>query len=269
MWGSVGHLTPSGLCHRPNAGPAPRTPGACAGLYCLPPAGAQELEVLSSPRAAPPSRPCVTVWGVGGLLTPSTRCVALRRDPAPSARSAPFLCKGVCEALAARLPRVSRSRALEAGRPPPHTLLSPAEVMHNFPRRPEVQLEVMNKLLTMPDDQLGRDPSAPLAQLLWGSQAPIPPSPAVSLTPLGLVSVPTRAVPVRPAWMRRAAVLSPPPPSAGVRGPGSKPSPAASLQPSFVAATEDTTASHVPPGGTRAPCSPRAVSYTHLRAHET
>ncbi|XP_036892735.1 serine/threonine kinase-like domain-containing protein STKLD1 isoform X5 [Sturnira hondurensis] len=29
------------------------------------------------------------------------------------------------------------------------------EVMHNFPRRPEVQLEVMNKLLTMPDDQLG------------------------------------------------------------------------------------------------------------------
>ncbi|KAM5328790.1 serine/threonine kinase-like domain-containing protein STKLD1 isoform 2-T2 [Glossophaga mutica] len=29
------------------------------------------------------------------------------------------------------------------------------EVMHNFPRRPEVQLKVMDKLLTMPDDQLG------------------------------------------------------------------------------------------------------------------
>lgn len=38
--------------------------------------------------------------------------------------------------------------------------------MQNFPRRSEVQLKVMDRLLRMSDDQLGRAPSAPLPS--WG-----------------------------------------------------------------------------------------------------
>lgn len=71
----------------------------------------------------------------------------------------------------------------------------PAEVMQNFRSRSEVQLKVMNRLMRMSDDELGRDLSAP-PTLAPGWGWPLPQVLQQAPFPLRLGSVPMRVYPL-------------------------------------------------------------------------